>query len=72
MPSIPYDPGKDTYLGGTGCGAAQMYAYWSDGKGYLLGAVQETQGTSGCTQVGNWAGPTNTNYTFQYYVRNGA
>ena len=71
---VPYDPGTDTYLGGgaTGCGGAQFYSYWSDGKTYLLGAVQEVDGTSGCTQVGSFAGPTATNYTYQYYVRNGA
>ena len=68
--SVPYDPGRNTYVG-SGCGGAQFYAYWSDGKHYLLGAVMEAQGSSGCTQLGNWAGPTNNAYTYQYYIRQG-
>jgi prepilin-type N-terminal cleavage/methylation domain-containing protein len=69
--AIPYDPGTNTYTGvGTGCGHARFYAYWSDGQRYLLGAISEAQGTSGCTEVGNWLGPTATSYTYQTYLRN--
>jgi general secretion pathway protein G len=71
---VPYDPGKNDYLNypaQTGCGAAQMYAYWSDGQHYLLGAVQEAKGTSGCTETGSWNGPAETDYTYQYYIRQG-
>ncbi len=47
-----------------------MYAYWSDGTSYLLGAVSEAQGSLACTQTGNWGGPAANNYTYQYYVKN--
>ncbi|MDP3993506.1 MAG: prepilin-type N-terminal cleavage/methylation domain-containing protein [bacterium] len=72
MAKVPYDPGLNTYVGGgaAGCGAAQFYAYWSNGRQYLLGAVNESQGLSGCSQVGNWAGPTNNVYVYQFYIRN--
>lgn len=69
MASIPYDPGKNTYVG-SGCGGAQFYAYWSDGSSYLLGAVNEMAGATGCAQSGNWSGPTANNYTYQYYLKN--
>ncbi len=69
IPSLPHDPGKNAYVG-SGCGGAQFYAYWSDGQDYLLGAVEETKGGSGCTQTGNWGGKTNTNYTYQFYIKN--
>ncbi|HBB56654.1 TPA: hypothetical protein DEW47_01445 [Patescibacteria group bacterium] len=69
IPTVAYDPGRNTYVG-SGCGGAQFYAYWSDGQQYLLGAVNESQGSSGCTQVGNWGGPTASSYTYQFYLRN--
>ncbi len=69
IPTVAYDPGRNTYVG-SGCGGAQFYAYWSDGQQYLLGAVKESQGASGCTQVGNWSGPTANAYTYQFYLRN--
>lgn len=72
MAKVPFDPGMNRYSGtGPGCGGAQFYAYWSDGNRYLLGAVSEAQGTSGCTGVGNWQGPTSTTYTYQFYVKMG-
>jgi prepilin-type N-terminal cleavage/methylation domain-containing protein len=73
MSSIPHDPGINAYVAGhTGSGAAQFYSYYSDGKDkYLLGAVQESKGFTGCTQSGNWSGGTATNYTYQYYLRTG-
>ena len=67
--SIPYDPGINTYVG-SGCGGAQMYAYFSDGVTYLLGAVKESSGSSGCSQVGNWGGFSSNAYTFQFYLKN--
>ena len=67
---VPYDPGTNYYVG-TGCGGAQFYAYWSDGQTYLLGAVNEAQGSTGCVETGNWGGPTATNYTYQHYVKEG-
>ncbi|HVY72566.1 MAG TPA: type II secretion system protein [Candidatus Paceibacterota bacterium] len=70
MPSISYDPGTNGYVAGGGCGGAQFYAYWSDGAHYLLGAVQEADGTSGCTNGGTWSGPTDTTFSYQYYVKN--
>jgi len=69
IPALPHDPGTNTYVG-SGCGGAQFYAYWSSGQNYLLGAVQESQGSSGCTEVGNWSGPTASNYTYQFYIKN--
>ena len=69
LSSVPYDPGKNGYVG-TGCGGAQFYGYWSDGTQYLIGAVQESQGSSGCTQTGNWEGLSATDYTYQHYARN--
>ncbi len=69
MTTVPHDPGKNAYVG-TGCGGAQFYAYWSDGTSYLIGAVQEAKGSSGCTQVGNWIGSADNTYTYQYYARN--
>lgn len=73
MAKVPYDPGTNTYTSyGSGCGGAQFYAYWSDGVSYILGAVSEIKGNTGCIQNGNWSGPTNTAYTYQYYIRNGA
>lgn len=71
MRSVPHDPGTNTYAG-SGCGGAQFYSYWSNGQTYLLGAVSEFKGFSGCTQLGNWNGPTDAAYTYQFYVRNGA
>jgi len=75
---IPYDPGRNSYVSGGGsCGGAQFYAYWSDGSKYLLGAVLETQGSSGCTQSGNWGGWGDpnyndpTSYAYQFYIRSG-
>lgn len=70
MQSVPVDPAANTYVG-SGCGGAQFYSYWSNGQEYLLGAVEETEGGSGCTQDGNWSGPNATNYTYQYYIRQG-
>ena len=67
---VSYDPGANTYVG-SGCGGAQFYAYWSDGQRYLLGAVNESQGSSGCTQTGNWGGPTASTYTYQFYIKSG-
>jgi len=72
MTFVPYDPGINVYvdiLGG--CGTAQFYAYWSDGPTYLLGAVNESQGRTGCTEIGNWNGPSNDFYTYQFYIKNG-
>lgn len=72
--AVPIDPGRNSYLSfGTlfGCGAAQFYAYWSNGNSYLLGAVQEASGLTGCTQVGSFSGPTATNYTYHYYIKVG-
>ena len=66
---LPYDPGANAYVG-SGCGGAQFYAYWSDGKKYLLGAVKQSLGSTGCTQTGNWSGPTASNYTYQFYIKN--
>ncbi len=70
LPQVPYDPGKNGYVG-TGCGGAQFYSYWSDGQRYLLGAVQESQGNTGCTETGNWSGPNANNYTYQFYIKEG-
>jgi prepilin-type N-terminal cleavage/methylation domain-containing protein len=72
LPALPHDPGINTYttFSNTGCGVAQFYHYWSDGQRYLLGAVQESKGTTGC-QTGDWMGPTDTLYPVQYYVRQG-
>jgi type II secretion system protein G len=70
LTSIPYDPGTNGYAG-TGCGGAQFYAYWSDGQNYLLGAVNESKGSTGCTQIGGWNGPGQNDYYYQYYVRQG-
>lgn len=76
MSSIPYDPGLNNYLSGVPnppvdtCGYAQFYAYYSDGNSYLLGAVEETKGNSGCTQKGNWSGSNETSFKYHYYVRN--
>lgn len=67
---VPYDPGTNAYAG-SGCGGAQFYAYWSDGQRYLLGAVNESKGSTGCTQTGNWGGPTAADYTYQYYLKTG-
>lgn len=69
IPSLPIDPGTNTYVG-SGCGGAQFYAYWSNGRGYLLGAVEEAKGSTGCTEIGNWSGPNASNYTYQFYVKN--
>jgi prepilin-type N-terminal cleavage/methylation domain-containing protein len=69
LSSISYDPGKNAYVG-AGCGGAQFYSYWSDGQKYLLGAVNESKGSSGCTQKGNWAGPNENAYTYQFYIKN--
>lgn len=66
---VSRDPGQNVYVG-SGCGGAQFYSYWSDGQKYVLGAVQEAKGATGCTQVGNWGGPTASNYTYQFYIRN--
>ncbi|MEO5646523.1 MAG: type II secretion system protein [Candidatus Paceibacterota bacterium] len=71
IPKLPYDPGTNGYKGPSGCGGAQFYSYWSDGTNYLLGAVQEMKDHSGCTQIGNWNGPADANYTYQYYIRVG-
>ncbi len=89
MESIPYDPGRNNYVGALGsascpycgCGSAQFYAYWSNGQKYLLGAVEETKGNTGCTVGGNWdglgyqgGGPTNSpidgrnRISYQYYI----
>jgi len=68
--AVPYDPGVNTYVG-SGCGGAQFYAYWSNGQTYLLGAALESKASSGCTQVGNWNGPADASYTYQFYIRNG-
>jgi len=69
MSSIPFDPGRNTYVGASGCGSAQMYAYWSNGKDYLLGAVKESEGSAGCTETGAWNGPNATDRTFQFYLK---
>lgn len=61
LKSVPIDPGTNIDTGNA-CGTAQIYVYlstmpssgWGDGttgwtgESYILGAVQETQGTTGC------------------------
>ncbi len=67
LPSLPYDPGKNSYVDGiaSGCGYAQFYAYWSpDGVQYNLYAVIESQGHSGCVPGSPWP------FLYQTVVKN--
>ena len=69
MSKVPVDPGANTYIGGTGCGAAQFYAYWSDGQKYLLASVIERNGTAGCTECGGWWGYDCGTYSYQNVIK---
>lgn len=74
MTKVPIDPGINNYVAPgvqAGCGSAQFYMYWSDGQKYLLGAVTEAKGFTGCTQVGDWTNPGSATFTFQNYIRQG-
>lgn len=69
---LPIDPGLNTSASpsGSGCGGMQIYAYWSNGTQYLLAAVNESKRFTGCTQTGNWSGPSATDPVFHYYIKN--
>lgn len=69
MSRVPVDPGANTYISGTGCGAAQFYAYWSDGQNYLLASVLEEKGATGCTECGGWWGYSCGTYSYQNVLK---